>query len=1649
MITRHSCRLPYDAAVLASAKEEAAEAVRSASAARTTAAVTTDVDIGDDDDDVSQYFTDSMVSDSSFELTRLTLPSIGADSPMHLAASCADLADAWLRVGEFLRENWHVKVARMFLRASMQLRMRLRKRVIDCIKIVQKHAGAEHDQRSLQFRKKRRSPKLKLALEVVGGLAVACRDVAIACEKLALLEKAQTQYAVAEALMKRSFELLSEAAAADERSTIAAGDLPSSSSSSLSVLNDIQAAAGPLFSDGSGSGSLTPTHAMVPGSPVFRPVTAGAGTAVVSPLLQLEHGRILAELQFLQHRYDRAEALYAEILSRYEELVGPDHSTVGQVVEDLALLYSKQSRFADAQNLLMRSIDIKRATLGENHPGVAVARRKLAGLLLERSRYREADSLLENVISVLSERFSTQPDHPEIISARNLRAVSLQARGCFDEAEAILVENVERVKTHSGAFHPEAQNQLSQLAELYHKLARFDEEARILAEVDAIRHGQGQAETNGASPSTEYDVFAIHNQAQLALTKGKLSHALREERRALSMASQKFGKNHVQTARLFSALGVIYARCAQFARAETCQRRAMNVFLANRDAVNTAFAQSKLAYVLTSIGRFDEAAQLHLAAIDATAAVHGTNSVDVAVMRGNLGYVRFRQGRLDEALELHRRALADIERSYQVPKSSSDGHNGDTDHPAVARACHDTAELLLELGELAEAEKLHARALAIRRARYGARHSDVATSFRGMALVEAARGRYQDAQRSIQCAIDIMRECVEETHPKLAKFIFDHARIVYLQGDYKEATRLYEKAISGWRQAYSLSMRERGGIHPDLAQGLHRLGYVYATRGAYQRAARCYLTAHGALSDALGSDHAEVAGVESSLGWVYLREGHFAKAEELYASALSKRTKYFGSSKSVRIDAKMGEPIHPAVAQAHFDLAGLFLTLGRFFAAYDHSVKALKIRQRLYSHEPGKGNSVRRSSGNTHVDVARSQSQLAQIHFTHGMYDEATRLLEEAYEILRAVYGPEHVKVADVLYHWGRVLNKEGSFSRARFMLVDARSIRQNSLGTRHPDVAMCDNELAFLEARMGNFDAAVDRYRIAKSILHDAYGFYSRAEGNDTPFVTDASASSSGTSTPISAVLGRDDIDDLRFQGEEDSEDERMLHPQEALVTCNLAWALMRRGRQEETPTFAARLLSSATAAVTAFSTPPEVVAEAASLFREAERSLIFHLSENHPDVSRVRHDLGQLLWHVPHQRTLARALILRSLESRRQVLSESHLSLARSLISYARMLRQSVSCGGATSSLEDEDLLSVKRHRATIFGHVWAILNPPPVIDLGGPSRLAENRPSFMLTGGPSRIDLQRSLACTLAALNIARRSVGEHNPRYAEFLLELATLALSIDYRPRMGEPSTADELVSGWGIALMSGDLQPGTSGDMPDSALTMFREAFLAIGVHNAMTDVKDIAVEAVFELDSDGNQMLMERLRNYGAMSVTHEAHSICSSRLHRMHPLTVSSVVLWVEALLREDPLRQRLTSWWSVARHPIVAVLGSLEQTRPLLRQVSNRRGRDLEEAELVLSRAMHGVCLSPEDHAHAEDDSDNDRCGDDTYILAPSEQHLFRRLQACLLRVRRLSRRQLRFSLLRGLSVASVGFFLGFTAHHARAHAQALVFPQKYRS
>ena len=56
----------------------------------------------------------------------------------------------------------------------------------------------------------------------------------------------------------------------------------------------------------------------------------------------------LAALYYTQGRYDAAEPLYKRSLTIREKALGPEHSDVGQIFNNLASLYEAQGRKAGA-----------------------------------------------------------------------------------------------------------------------------------------------------------------------------------------------------------------------------------------------------------------------------------------------------------------------------------------------------------------------------------------------------------------------------------------------------------------------------------------------------------------------------------------------------------------------------------------------------------------------------------------------------------------------------------------------------------------------------------------------------------------------------------------------------------------------------------------------------------------------------------------------------------------------------------------------------------------------------------------------------------------------------------------------------------------------------------------------------------------------------------------------------------------------------------------------------------------------------------------------------------------------------------------------------------------------------------------------------
>ncbi len=89
----------------------------------------------------------------------------------------------------------------------------------------------------------------------------------------------------------------------------------------------------------------------------------------------------------------RLSRLYKRSLAIREKALGPEHPNVAQSLNNLALLYDAQGKYAEAEPLYKRALAIYEKVLGPEHPHVAASLNNLAELYRVQDKYAEAGKL--------------------------------------------------------------------------------------------------------------------------------------------------------------------------------------------------------------------------------------------------------------------------------------------------------------------------------------------------------------------------------------------------------------------------------------------------------------------------------------------------------------------------------------------------------------------------------------------------------------------------------------------------------------------------------------------------------------------------------------------------------------------------------------------------------------------------------------------------------------------------------------------------------------------------------------------------------------------------------------------------------------------------------------------------------------------------------------------------------------------------------------------------------------------------------------------------------------------------------------------------------------------------------------------------------
>ena len=263
-----------------------------------------------------------------------------------------------------------------------------------------------------------------------------------------------------------------------------------------------------------------------------------------------------------QGRYADAQPLLQRALDICRKALGEGHRLTGISYGHLAANLHDQGRYTDAEPLFRRALDICRKALGEGHPDTASRDDDLAANLGAQGRQAEAEPLRRRALEIRREAFGE--DNPETAETYDGLAVNLLNRGRYADAEPLFRKALEVRRKALGEGHPGTAGCYSNLGADLAYQGRYAEAEPLFRKALEIRR-----EALGESHPDTADIY--HNLAMCLDVQGRLAEAITAyeaaatsfERSRRALAITGVGRAQAKTDSPLSALAVALARQGQ------------------------------------------------------------------------------------------------------------------------------------------------------------------------------------------------------------------------------------------------------------------------------------------------------------------------------------------------------------------------------------------------------------------------------------------------------------------------------------------------------------------------------------------------------------------------------------------------------------------------------------------------------------------------------------------------------------------------------------------------------------------------------------------------------------------------------------------------------------------------------------------------------------------------------------------------------------------------------------------------------------------------------------------------------------------------------------------------------------------------------
>ena len=231
--------------------------------------------------------------------------------------------------------------------------------------------------------------------------------------------------------------------------------------------------------------------------------------------------------------HDRAGGLFRRALAIQQQVLGEDHPTVAATTLGLAATFHDQGSFDEAEDLFRSALKPGRA---EASPVAATALVNLGMVQRLREKFAEAEPLLRSAVEMREKLYD--PEHPDVLEARQQLAVCLGALGRFREAEAILEPDLAVAVRLFGEESDRTRSAREALGIINQDMGRY---ALAAARLDSSRVAKIRAH-NGDHPGVVFSLAAL---GDVYLDAGRPAEAERRFVEALEMGARLGGNRGV------------------------------------------------------------------------------------------------------------------------------------------------------------------------------------------------------------------------------------------------------------------------------------------------------------------------------------------------------------------------------------------------------------------------------------------------------------------------------------------------------------------------------------------------------------------------------------------------------------------------------------------------------------------------------------------------------------------------------------------------------------------------------------------------------------------------------------------------------------------------------------------------------------------------------------------------------------------------------------------------------------------------------------------------------------------------------------------------------------------------------------------------